>query len=314
MNGISVRTQAPSGLQRARDRVHGIDAKEIAWQIEVIRENTNSTAKPAATAAKAATPPRQKTPFTAEAGRIAVELSRLALRRGPGAAWIGLDWLGDAEAFQLICLGPDLYNGESGIALFLAAHAAATGTAASRELALAGIANLRKSLEKPQRAAHGPRPRPRRRHRPRLDCLCLHRAVETACDDDGLLADAHAIAALITDEVIAADKQLDVIGGSAGAILCLLRLYRDTQSNDALRRAVKCGEHLMAQSRIGPQGRRSWVGQGFGTRPLNGMSHGAAGFAYALASLAKATGREDFALAAEECVAFEDSKLQCRAP
>ena len=78
------------------------------------------------------------------------------------------------------------------------------------------------------------------------------------------------------------------------------------QSADALGARVKCGEHLMAQSRIGPQGRRSWVGQGFGTQPLNGMSHGAAGFAYALASLAEATGREDFALAAEECIAFED--------
>jgi lantibiotic modifying enzyme len=74
-----------------------------------------------------------------------------------------------------------------------------------------------------------------------------------------------------------------------------------------LGRALKCGEHLMTQSRIGPEGRRSWVGQGFGPHPLNGMSHGAAGFAYALASLAAATGREDFAAAAAECIAFEDS-------
>ena len=37
------------------------------------------------------------------------------------------------------------------------------------------------------------------------------------------------------------------------------------------------------------------------------MSHGAAGFAYALAALAAATGRDDFAAAAEECIAFEDS-------
>jgi len=37
------------------------------------------------------------------------------------------------------------------------------------------------------------------------------------------------------------------------------------------------------------------------------MSHGAAGFAYALASLACATGREEFADAASECIAFENS-------
>ena len=104
-----------------------------------------------------------------------------------------------------------------------------------------------------------------------------------------LLADAHVAAELFTDDLIAADKQLDVIGGSAGAILGLLRLYRDSRSADVLDRAVKCGEHLLAQSRLGPEGRRSWVGQGFGPQPLNGMSHGAAGFAYALASLAAAT-------------------------
>ena len=58
----------------------------------------------------------------------------------------------------------------------------------------------------------------------------------------------------MTDDLIAADKRLDVISGSAGAILCLLRLYRDTQLEDVLARAVRCGEHLMRQARIGPQG------------------------------------------------------------
>jgi lantibiotic modifying enzyme len=125
--------------------------------------------------------------------------------------------------------------------------------------------------------------------------------------DDALLADAHAAAALFTDELIAADKLLDVVGGSAGAILSLLRLHRDTQSAFALDRAIKCGEHLLAQSRLGAEGRRSWVGQGLGPRPLNGMSHGAAGFAYALAALAAAAGRDEFAQAAAECIAFEDT-------
>ena len=123
----------------------------------------------------------------------------------------------------------------------------------------------------------------------------------------GLRADAEIASRLFTDELIAADKQLDVMGGSAGAILALLRLYRDIQSEDALARAIKCGEHLLAQERAGLAGRRSWAGQGVGGSALNGMSHGAAGFAYALASLAAASGREDFADAAAECIAFEDA-------
>jgi lantibiotic modifying enzyme len=129
--------------------------------------------------------------------------------------------------------------------------------------------------------------------------------------DDDLLADAHAAAKLFSDDLIAADKQLDAIGGCAGGILGLLRLHRDSPSADVLGRAVKCGEHLLAQPRRGENG-GSWLGQGSGERPLNGMSHGAAGFAYALASLAAATGRGDFADAAAHCIAFENSSYDAQ--
>jgi lantibiotic modifying enzyme len=127
--------------------------------------------------------------------------------------------------------------------------------------------------------------------------------------DEDLTADAHSAAALFSDDLIAADKALDLIGGSAGAILALLCLYRKTESADALHRAIKCGEHLLAQPRILVGEHRGWVSQGAGDKPLNGLSHGAAGYAYALASLAATTGREDFADAAAECVALENSRF-----
>src|SRR5215471_813168 len=302
-SGFSVRVAASPGLNRARERIQAFDEKEIDWQTEVIRESTRSLTKPPdiAAAGQARLLERSdanlqslKKTFTAEADRIAEELSQCAIRRGPGAAWIGLDWLGDAEVFQLVCLGQDLYNGVSGIALFLAAHAAVTGRQSSAELARAGVANVRKNLKIRSAArvarslgvggATG------------LGSIVYAFALMSKClRDDSLLADSQGAANMFTDDLIAADRQLDVIGGSAGAILCLLRLYRDSQSEDVLASAAKCGEHLLAQSRLGPEGRRSWVGQGFGEHPLNGMSHGAAGFSYALAALSSATGREDFA-------------------
>ncbi|MGB6468162.1 MAG: type 2 lanthipeptide synthetase LanM family protein, partial [Xanthobacteraceae bacterium] len=327
--GASVHTHAVAGLARADERLQNLDDREIAWQIEVIRENTNSIvpadARQQATAREEITQGQSdtmaaKAAFIAEADRIAVEIASYAIRRGPAAAWIGLDWLGDSEVFQLVCLGPDLYNGSAGIAVFLAAHAAATGRGASGDLALGAVAQLRKNLIS--------------RNVPRLaralgigaatglGSIIYALAVMARCLDHGdLLADAEAAAKLLTDELVAADKQLDVMGGSAGAILALLRLYRDTRSHAVLVRAVKCGEHLLAQPRIGAEGRRTWIGQefraqalgakGVATHPqvqgLNGMSHGASGFAYALSSLAAATGREDFASAASECIAYEDS-------
>lgn len=315
--GSSVRTKATPGLERTRARLASLDAKEIAWQVEIIRENTNSIV-PAEPAAPPPHPARElggidvtaaAAAFRAEADRIAAELSRYAVRRGPGAAWIGLDWLGDSEVFQLVCLGSDLYNGTSGIALFLAAHAAAGGKA-SAELARAAVAQLRKSLKSRNTArltrtlgigaATG------------LGSIVYALTVMAKLLDDGdLLADAQAAVALFTDELIAADKHLDVMGGAAGAILALLRLYRDSPSPEALDRAVKCGEHLLAQHRVGSEGRRIWVAPGLGANALahglNGMSHGAAGFAYALSSLAAAAGRDEFAAAASECIDFEDS-------
>jgi type 2 lantibiotic biosynthesis protein LanM len=324
--GHSVHTALPSGLDRARVRFENFDEREIAWQTEVIRENTNSiprSAKPKAAdkatdkAAELQETPRQdstiaptKATFIAEADRIAAELAHYAIRRGPSVAWIGLDWLGDSEFSQLVCLGPDLYNGICGIGVFLAAHAAVTGNKASAELAYAALAQLRKNLKGRNAArmaralglggAVG------------LGSIVYALAVMAKClHDDELLADARQAAELFTDDLIAADKQLDVVGGSAGGILSLLRLYRDSRSDDVLRRAIKCGEHLLGQPRQGPEGRRTWVGQGSGPRGLNGMSHGAAGFAYALTSLAQVTGRqelrEEFAQAAAQCIAFENS-------
>ena len=309
---VITRSTASSGLDRARARVQNFDAREIAWQTEVIRANSVAS-KPAGS-----TPPR-KLPertdisaeaaqkiFVAEADRIAAQLSESAIRRGPSAAWIGLDWLGDAEVYQLVCIGPDLYNGASGIGVFLAAHAAVTDHVPSAELALAAIAHLRARL-KDRNAARFARSLGIGGAAGLGSIVYALTVMSKSLRDDGLLADAHVASQLMTDEMIAADKQLDIIGGSAGAILGLLRLYRDTGADEVLTRAISCGEHLMRQDRIGPVGSRTWVGQGFGTQALNGMSHGASGFAYALASLASATGREEFESAASECLAFENS-------
>ena len=309
LGGICAPTAATPGLERARMRLRTLDRSEIDWQIEVIRENLNVQSaapkqrKHAASADLPAAPDQAL--FKAEADKIASELRQHAVRRGRSAAWIGLDWLGDSDVFQLVCLGPDLYNGATGIALFLAAHAAVANQAASAELALDSLAHIRRNLNSRSAArfarslgigaATG------------LGSIVYGFSVIAKCiGDPALLQDAERASRLFTDELIAADKQLDVMGGAAGAILALLRLHRDTQSDDALAHAIRCGEHLLAQDRIGQAPYRSWIGQGFGTSPLNGMSHGAAGFAYALAALATASGRDQFADAAAECITFED--------
>ena len=116
---------------------------------------------------------------------------------------------------------------------------------------------------------------------------------------------------LITDDVIAADRRLDVLGGSAGAILGLLRLYRQTGSEDVLMLAEKCGRGCC---RTSASGRRV---SGLGWRPASAgrstvcrterrVSH------TAWHALAIATGNEEFASAADECIAFEELDIRRR--
>ena len=309
--GTTVDTTATPGLQRARDRVRRFDGDEIDSQIDVIRQTSsvvsNPTSiddepKPLVSVGEAATPTRDV--FVTEADAIAEELSRRAIRRGSGAAWIGLGWLTDSDVAQLAVLGHDLYNGVSGVALFFAAHATTTQCGSSAELALAAVSHLRAELRS-RNASHTARLLGLGGATGMGSIIYSFTVMSRLLHDEDLLADAYHAAALLNDDLIAADSRLDVIGGSAGAILCLLRLYADTQADDVLQRALRCGDHLLAQERVGEIGRRSWRGPGPNPQVLNGMSHGAAGFAYALASLATVTGRQEFADAASECVEFE---------
>lgn len=316
-SGISILTEATPGLPHALARMSKFDEADIAWQVEIIRQNTGLVSRSEDTLvavegdrvlrSSAAIVPDKET-FLRESDKIAVELARYAIRKGPAAAWIGLDWLGDSEVAQLAPLGADLYNGVSGIALFLAAHAKTTGSASSRELALAAIAHLRKTL-KGRNAAREARLLGTGGATGLGSVVYAFAVIADFLRDVDLLADAHAVARLFSDDLIRADKQLDVIGGSAGAILGLLRLYRDSPSAAVLASAAKCGDHLLAQPRRGENG-GSW--RTLGERPLNGMSHGAAGFAYALASLASATGRSEFADAAAQCIAFENASYDAQ--
>ena len=309
--GTTVDTTATPGLQRARDRVLRLDADEIDWQIDVIRQTSSLVANPTSiddeprplvSVGEAVAPTRDV--FVAEADAIAEELSRRAIRRGSGAAWIGLGWLTDSDVAQLAVLGHELYNGTSGVGLFFAAHAMTTQCGSSAELALAAVSHLRAELRS-RNASHTARLLGLGGATGMGSIIYALTAMSRLLRDDELLADAYHAAALLNDDLIAADSRLDAIGGSAGAILCLLRLYADTQADDVLQRALRCGEHLLAQERVGEIGRRSWRGPGPNPQVLNGMSHGAAGFAYSLASLATVTGRQEFADAASECVQFE---------
>lgn len=315
--GIKGEYGGVSGLIRARRRLRRFGQKEIAWQADVIRAST--AAAGGAPEREMRPPPLLQQAETASmtacrkdcleaADEIAHEVTELALRSGQSASWIGLHWLPGTDVSQLKPLGFNLYDGAPGVALFLAAHAHTTGDSKSAELALAGIAALRANIRMPTAARFA-------RSLGLGGCSGIGSVVYVLTIIARLLGrkelidDALVAASLVTDELIEADQALDVTSGSAGCILALLAFVRETGNDDALRRAVSCGEHLLRVRPVHTERHRMWVGAGLGARALTGMSHGASGFGYAFAALHQAVGRNEFAHAAKDCVDYEQSEF-----
>jgi type 2 lantibiotic biosynthesis protein LanM len=216
------------------------------------------------------------------AARIAARLCRDALWSRGRCNWTG-DFLDD-DAVEHRALGPDLYDGTSGIALFLSRIAAATGEPIFR---LTADAALRQALEK----------------LPLPGCglysggMGIHYAAAEMgreIDQDALIRQA------------APDRsELDVIGGSAGAIAVLLSLYRRMPAARLLETAIAHGDLLLAEAS------KEEIGWSWKTmespRNLTGFSHGAAGIGWALAELYAATHEHRFRAAALEAFHYERS-------
>jgi type 2 lantibiotic biosynthesis protein LanM len=211
-------------------------------------------------------------------------------------------------------LGPHFYDGTTGVAFFLGALAKTQGPDEGREtaeLARRALAPIRHQLRRlaadPERA---------KTVQVKLGAVVglgayvytfLHLAEWLG--EPELLAEAHAVAGLITPERIAADRSLDIATGCAGALLALLRLDRagsEAQPPDGLRpaeRALLCGEHLLRQRVTHRDEPMAWSTDGL--RPFCGYLHGAAGFAAALKRLAEVSADPELVAAAKKALAFE---------
>jgi lantibiotic modifying enzyme len=206
-------------------------------------------------------------------------------------------------------LGPYLYNGVTGVALFLAAMEHLEPRDGRKDCILSALASLRRQLkdlvEHPEGAGDEPH---------RLGgftglggYIYGFSMIGRWLAEPALLSEAAEIATLLTPDRIAADDALDVMSGCAGAALALLALDRFSPNSICghapVERAVACGEHLLARRATTEVGPRAWPCNG--KPPRCGFAHGAAGIAYCLARLFEATGESRFRKAAEEGVAFE---------
>lgn len=248
------------------------------------------------------------TQFVQEAVEIAKELQQRAIKAPDGSVtWIGMGYMPETQRLQLQPLASGLYEGVCGVALFLAALAKITDDVKFRDLTLSALQPLSKTLQQND---------PSSQHRITKQMgigggiglgSIVYALVQISqfLDEPELLDIASLAASLITQESIASDQKFDPIGGSAGAILGLLSLYQATANSTFLEQAVSCGYHLLTNRTKSDFGFRAWATlQG---RLVTGLSHGAAGIAYALLRLYKTTLEPVFLEAAEEAIAYERS-------
>ena len=106
--------------------------------------------------------------------------------------------------------------------------------------------------------------------------------------------------------LIPLDREFDIIGGAAGCIAGLLSLWRCAPSDEVMAQAVACGHHLVATATGYPSG-CGWVRPELGPIALAGFAHGAAGIAWALDTLAAATGIDTFASRARSAIDYEST-------
>lgn len=209
-------------------------------------------------------------------------------------------------------VGPHLYDGTAGIALFLAAYFSVTRDAIARELAIRSIAPL---AAKVAQLATDPE-RAQRLRIPIGGLVGLGSFLYTFTRIAGWLSlesamdSARAIASLISTDRILTDKKLDVMAGSAGAALALLSFSRadglqPRESERAVGLAMLCGRRLLEQFTSWGSCRRPRLEA---ERPaISGFAHGAAGISCALLRLYESTGESEFLNTCLEGFAFERS-------
>lgn len=228
---------------------------------------------------------------------IADHVLTLSVHDPTGArSWIGLQPIVGTERYQLQVLDAFLYNGVSGLALFLAA---ADGhdqdspfSHGARDAFEPLAAELRDNPRKTLRAFG-------------LGGFCGGSSVIYSLLSAGQLLDDNSLLEAAARGVEAFDQGMisdarfdDVVFGLAGAVLAMLTFHRWHPVGSALTAARMCGQRLCERAiSVGPSavGWRDVYGS-----VSTGFSHGSAGIGFALLRLFQATGEERFRQTAEE--------------
>lgn len=241
--------------------------------------------------------------FGAAAAAIGDEIVASAIWHEDRCTWVGAapeEGPDGRIAIMHAALGPDLYGGTAGVALFLAELHALTGDDGARRTAVGALEHaLARVDEIPLAAALG-------LYGGGVGIALAAARAGVLLGDDGLVERA---AELVRTCVPGTEDEAeyDLVSGRAGAVAGLVVLARLLADESLLEPAVRVGDELL-RTAADDGSTLSWRSPTIETAGnLTGFSHGAAGVAYALLELGTVTGERRFVEAGERAFAYERS-------
>jgi type 2 lantibiotic biosynthesis protein LanM len=285
-----------SALDQVRRRFAEMEAgAAVAWQQEIIRASLTLPFEK-----RSAIPARSRRDPLRAAAAIGDALERLAVRDEMGARWLDLARLPYSQhALATIVSDPWVHSGSAGTALFLARLARDTGE--QKYAVLAGEA-----LEYAWNAWNAFTAQGVAQHLPPSAVAGVASLVYALSDCGELLGDpraidkACAVALSIDPDRLRAETNPDLMSGSSGVVLALLRLHRLRREKGVLDRALAAAEAVLAAAAADGGWRAP-----FAARPLLGAAHGAAGIVCALDALDRIAPDPRYRRAVETGLAYE---------
>jgi len=241
--------------------------------------------------------------FLKTAAEIGNRLSQEAVWYQGRCNWLGVEpegYLLASGLTRMVCkaLGPELYQGTSGVALFLAALYSATGDTTARDTALGAIRQALSNID----AVPPP---------VRFGLYTGWSGIAFSAARVGVLLREEELlgAALHLLQRLARESQdereFDLLSGVAGAVAAFVVLHDILHEASLLDFAARLGDELLNAADKSQTG-YSWRSPSFPEQPnLTGFSHGAAGIGYALLELFHATGTQSYRHAAEQAFSYE---------
>jgi type 2 lantibiotic biosynthesis protein LanM len=218
--------------------------------------------------------------FLNTATAIGARLCRDALWDGVRCNWMGDSMEFESNAWTVVhrSFGPELYNGTSGIALFLAQLFRATG---EKPFKTAAIGAAQQAASRASEIPVSARPG---FYSGQTGIAYVLSELGELFDREDLLQTAFSLIEGL--HPLELDKHLlDVISGSAGAIPAFLGFYRKYKRETFLQLAMRHAEHLLKTANKRDEG-FSWTTIALpGQQDLLGFSHGTAGIGWALTEL-----------------------------